>query len=117
MTERQEQRRSVTLTALVVFGMAITAAGLVMVLFGLGGSTVFEVTLGDWTVKTTSTGLAVMVIGSALSTGVVMNLPQGAVLFGPTRRTWSERLRSLALPLAILTVICLVLLAVSLAVG
>jgi hypothetical protein len=90
-----EPRRSVTFTALIFFGMLVALVGLVLVAFGLGGTTTFEFSLGEIEVKTTSTGLAILAVGAAISAGVAMNLPEGVQVFGRTRPTLSERLKQL----------------------
>lgn len=95
-----ESRRSVTFTVLIFFGMAIAIVGLVMMIAGLGGSTTFDLTIGEWKLKTTSSGLAVLAVGAGLSAGVALNLPEGVQVMGPSKPTPASQLRKLALPAA-----------------
>jgi hypothetical protein len=97
-----DKRRSVTFTALIFFGMVIALVGLILAALGLGGVSTFEFAVGDFTLKTTSVGLAVLAVGVGLSAGVALNLPENVELFGPTERTMTERLRGLA-PAFVLT--------------
>ena len=115
MTEPQE--KSVTFTVIVLFGILVAAVGLVMTILGLGGSTAFELSIGEWVAKTTSTGLAVMVIGCTLSAGVALKKPKDVRLFGPDEAPRTDRIRTLGPPLALTALLCLVLLVISIVVS
>lgn len=112
--EMASDSRSMTFTALVVLGMVIALAGVVMLLLGLGGSSSFDLKLGDWSVSTTSTGLAIVAIGAALAAGVALNLPDGVQVYGPGTDSPVERWRRLALPAAALALVALVAFVVTL---
>src|SRR5687767_1422989 len=91
-----EARRSVTFTALIFVGMAIAIGGLIIIVLGLGGSTRFELKVGEVEVATTSVGLAVLTVGAIMSAVIALKLPEGVQVFGATNPTMIERFASFA---------------------
>ena len=84
---------SVTYTVLIWFGMALCIVGAVAAILGLGGSTVFELTFGDFTAKSTQVGLSIMIIGAALAGVVAVKLPAGVkVLAEEVHYSFTQRL-------------------------
>jgi hypothetical protein len=72
-----QPRISVTFTALIWLGIVLAMLGAVVAVLGLGGSTVFEVTVHGITVKTSQTGLAILAIGALLSGLIAVKIPKG----------------------------------------
>jgi hypothetical protein len=113
----ERRRPSVIFSLLILVGMFITLVGLVMTLFGLGGSTTFDLSFDKAKVSTTSTGLAVMVIGAAMSAGVAMKLPANVEVFGPTETPFPARLKRLTPLFLVVAAVGVVGLVVSLVVS
>jgi hypothetical protein len=79
-----------------------------MCLFGLGGSTAFDVEVGDYAAKTTSVGLAVMALGLGTAALVALKLPAGVEVAVSPKITWLTRLIGRRLELAIVAGLVLV---------
>jgi hypothetical protein len=109
-------QRSVTFTVLIFVGMIIALAGVAILLLGLDKSATFDFEMSGVKIKTSSVGLAVLAVGSLLSAGVALNLPENVRVFGPTPPTRTERLKGLARPLFAITFIALLALVISLVV-
>jgi hypothetical protein len=92
-TEVAQEYRSITFTVLICFGMMVALVGLLFTVAGLGGSNAIELSFSRVTLKTTSLGLAILAIGTGLSAGIALNLPENVQVFGRTKPTISERLR------------------------
>jgi len=73
-------RVSITYTALIWTGIILALFGAITAVLGLGGATVFEGSLGSIKVKTTQTGLAILVVGAALAGTIALKLPKGIVV-------------------------------------
>jgi formate hydrogenlyase subunit 3/multisubunit Na+/H+ antiporter MnhD subunit len=102
-----QPRVSITFTALIWTGIVLCIAGFIITALGLGGVTLFEAGIGDFTVKTTNSGLALIVIGAALSYFVSRALPTGVAVLGndPTREEPTLREK----PIRILPMVALVI--------
>lgn len=109
-----EPRRSITFTVLIFFGMLVALVGLVVLLFGLGGSTSFEFSISDLAVKTTSVGLAILALGAGLSAVIALNLPDEVQVFGETPATLRDRLKAFSLVFVGVAVVAGVALVISL---
>ena len=66
----------ITYTALIWTGIILALFGAITAVLGLGGTTVFEASLGNINVKTNQTGLAILAVGAALAGTVALKLPE-----------------------------------------
>ena len=68
-------------------------AGVVVAIIGLAARTAFEASVGDVTIKTTSVGLAILVVGAVFTAYVAANMPSHVRVFGgEAQLTRAERL-------------------------
>lgn len=107
------KRRSVVFTAIIFVGLVIALAGVGMLILGVGGATTFSFSMGDFEVETTSVGLAVLAVGAAMSAFLATNLPEGVQVFGPTERTFTDKLSHFAPVLWGVAAVAVLLLALS----
>lgn len=61
---------------LFIMAIVLMIVGAIAALFGLGGSTAFEFSVGDAKVKTPQTGLAILAVGAILSVIILVRLPK-----------------------------------------
>jgi len=110
-----ENRVSITYTALIWTGIILSILGAIVAVLGFGGSTVFEGSLGDIKVKTTQTGLAVLVVGAALAGTIALKLPKGVVVLEEGEKySFTEKLaRRIPVLSLVILVVAIVLLVVS----
>jgi hypothetical protein len=73
-------RVSITYTALIWLGMALCVIGVSIVILGLGESSTFELTFGGATLKSTQSGLMILIVGAILSGIVASRLPEGVIV-------------------------------------
>ena len=105
---------SFTYTALIWTGIVLCLSGFVIAVLGLGGLTSFEASFDSIKVKTTSVGLAIVVVGAVLSGTVAIKLPRGVrvmALEEPDTFTvvLARRIPSISLVVGIVAIVCLVL--------
>ncbi len=107
-----KNRVSITYTALIWTGIILSLFGAIVAILGFGGSTVFEGSLGDIKVKTTQTGLAVLVVGAALASTIALRLPKGIVVLEEGEKySLTERLaRIIPVLFLVILVVAIVLL-------
>jgi hypothetical protein len=94
---RGKGRISVTFTVLIWVGILLCIFGAIVAVLGLGGSSAFEATIGTFAVKTEQTGLAIMVVGAALSFFTAQKLPPGVIVAGNEPSTGEKIARQLPL--------------------
>lgn len=86
-------RVSFTHTALIWTGIILCLIGAGVAILGLGGLTALEVSYNSATVKTTSIGLAILVIGALLSGIVALRLPPDVIVLAEENKyTLTEKL-------------------------
>lgn len=105
---------SITYTALIWAGILLALFGAIVTVMGLGGSIVFEGSVGDIKVKTTQTGLAILVVGAVLSGAIALKLPKGIVVLEKGEKySFTEKLARripiLSIVMGIVAIILLVL--------
>jgi len=89
-----KERISITYTALIWTGIILCLFGAIVTVLGFGGSTTFEGSLYGIKVKTTQTGLVILVIGAVLSGVVAVKLPKGVRVLelGEKKYSFTEKL-------------------------
>lgn len=108
-------QKSVTFTAIILVGLALAVLGAITAILGLGEAITLELTLGDYTVKTTSVGLAILVVGALLAGVVALRLPRNVQVFGNgSQPSWGERLAARPVVFLATAAVAVVLLVVSL---
>src|SRR5207244_1101798 len=80
-----------TFTALIWTGILLCIFGAIVAVLGLSGSTTFEVHISSVEVKTTQTGLAILVAGALLSFFTAQKLPAGVMVLAD-EPTFMEKL-------------------------
>lgn len=75
-------RRSVTLTLVVLVGLVLLVGGALVAIAGLQGATGFEFTVDGNTIKTDSTGLAIMAVGALLVIVIILKSGNSVSVFG-----------------------------------
>jgi hypothetical protein len=103
--------KSYVLSALIITGALIALLGAIATVFGLTGSTTLDISVGEnYTLKTTSAGLALVVIGAALAAFTLKNLPSNTQVFaGPSSTPTLSRLQLPAFIVAGLALVGLVI--------
>jgi uncharacterized membrane protein len=77
------RRPSVVYSAIVVVGLVLTVLGAIVAVVGVSNSDLFTASLGDARVKTSSVGLAIMVVGAAITVVAAISKPRDVQLFSP----------------------------------
>ncbi len=96
---------SITFTALIWTGILLSIFGAIVTVLGLGGSTLFEVSIGSVTVKMKATGLIIIVIGAALSFFTAQNLPPDVIVLGDEPTLMEKNVRNIP---AISLLVCVI---------
>jgi hypothetical protein len=77
------RRPSIVYSAIVVVGLVLTVLGAIVAVVGVSSSDLFTASLGDARVKTSSVGLAIMVVGAAITVVAAISKPRDVQLFSP----------------------------------
>lgn len=109
----KKRKVSITFTVLIWVGMLLAILGAVVAALGLGDSTLFEGSLGDFKIKTSQVGLVILAIGAALSYFTSQNLPSGTTVLGDSPTLLDRVKRNLPVLSLLAFVIAVVLLVLS----
>jgi hypothetical protein len=83
---------SITFTLLIWAGIALAFLGAIVAILGASNVTVLEGTFGNIEIKTTSVGLAILVIGSLLAGTIALRLPPGVKVLARSEQTLTEKI-------------------------
>lgn len=87
------EEKSLTYTILILSGVFLAILGAISALLGMGGSVSFEASFYDVKLKTTQTGLIIMIVGALLAGGSALKKPEKIRLYAEVSRpSWSERI-------------------------
>jgi uncharacterized membrane protein YidH (DUF202 family) len=75
------RRPSIVYSAIVVVGLAMTVLGAVVAIIGVSSDGLFNASIGDAHVKTSSVGLAIMVVGALVTVVTAIRKPRDIQLF------------------------------------
>ncbi len=120
MDEKQvtkEKRISITFTALIWVGILLCIFGAVVAVLGLSGSIAFEAHIGSVEVKTTQTGLAILVVGALLSFFTAQRLPHDVIVLGDEPTLMEKLVRQVPMVSILMCIITVVLLILSFFLG
>jgi hypothetical protein len=75
-------RRSITITSVIIMGLLLSASGAAVTVLGVSHAAAFHVAFGSNTIKTDSTGLAIMAIGALFVVVGVMKAGKTVSVYG-----------------------------------
>lgn len=111
------ERPSVVYSLIILTGLLLAVAGAVIAVLGLSLPDLFEARVGRSEVRTSSVGLAIMVVGSGLALAAGVGKPRDVRIFSPQPEPalWRRDIEWLLRPLAALAAGSLAALILSLA--
>jgi hypothetical protein len=112
-TKASKKTLSITFTLLIWSGIVLAFLGAVVAIIGAGGATAFDGKFGNIEVKTTSVGLAILVVGSLLAGTIALRLPKDVRVLNRTRQTIQEKIAEKAIFLLGISILGCILLLVS----
>lgn len=104
---------SITFTLLIWSGIVLAFLGAIVAIIGVGGATAFDGKFGNIEIKTTSVGLAILVVGSVLAGTIALRLPKDVRVLNRTRQTIVEKIAERAILLLGISLLGCILLLVS----
>jgi uncharacterized membrane protein YidH (DUF202 family) len=106
------RRPSIVYSAIVVVSLAMTVLGAVVAVMGVSSGGLFSASVGDAHVKTTSVGLAIMVVGALVTVVTATRKPRDIQLFseefsGPEGENTLDWIARAQLCVALVTIMAL----------